>query len=98
MQRDYLNAFQKVDALLLPTTPTPAFRLGEKTADPVAMYLSDVLTVGASLAGIPALAVPAPSEGLPVGVQLVGPFFSEELLFALGRLIEKEFPQKKAVL
>ncbi|MCS6972117.1 MAG: Asp-tRNA(Asn)/Glu-tRNA(Gln) amidotransferase subunit GatA [Leptospiraceae bacterium] len=98
IQRDYLNAFQKVDALLLPTTPTPAFRLGEKTADPVAMYLSDVLTVGASLAGVPALAVPAPSEGLPVGVQLVGPFFSEELLFALGRLIEKEFPQKKAVL
>lgn len=96
IQRDYLEAFQKVDAILLPATPSPAFKIGEKTADPVAMYLSDVLTVGANLAGIPALSVPGPSNGLPIGMQLQGPFFSEELLFALGRAIEAEFPQRRA--
>lgn len=98
IQKDYLSAFSKVDAILLPATPSPAFKIGEKTSDPVQMYLSDVLTVGASLAGIPALSVPGPTEGLPIGMQLQGPFFSEELLFELGRIIEAEFPQKKAAL
>lgn len=98
IQKDYNEAFAKVDAILMPSTPSPAFKIGEKTSDPVQMYLSDVLTVGASLAGIPALAVPGPSDGLPIGMQLQGPNFSEELLFELGRAIEAEFPQKRAVL
>jgi aspartyl-tRNA(Asn)/glutamyl-tRNA(Gln) amidotransferase subunit A len=94
IQQDYNEAFKKVDAILMPSTPSPAFKIGEKTADPVQMYLSDVLTVGASLAGIPALAVPGPAEALPIGMQLQGPNFSEELLFELGKAIESEFPQK----
>jgi aspartyl-tRNA(Asn)/glutamyl-tRNA(Gln) amidotransferase subunit A len=98
IQQDYREAFKKVDALLLPATPSPAFKIGEKTADPVQMYLSDVLTVGANLAGIPALAVPGPAEALPIGMQLQGPNFSEELLFELGKAIESEFPQKRVEL
>jgi aspartyl-tRNA(Asn)/glutamyl-tRNA(Gln) amidotransferase subunit A len=95
IQKDYNEAFTKVDAILMPSTPSPAFKIGEKTSDPVQMYLSDVLTVGASLAGIPALAVPGPAQGLPIGMQLQGANFSEDLLFALGRAIEQEFPQKR---
>ena len=95
IQKDYYEAFTKVDAILMPSTPSPAFKIGEKTSDPVQMYLSDVLTVGASLAGIPALAVPGPAEGLPIGMQLQGANFSEDILFALGRAIEQEFPQKR---
>lgn len=98
IQHDYNAAFKKVDAILMPSTPSSAFKIGEKTSDPVQMYLSDVLTVGASLAGIPALAVPGPAEGLPIGMQLQGPNFSEELLFELGKAIESEFPQKRAEL
>lgn len=98
IQQDYNEAFKKVDAILMPSTPSPAFKIGEKTSDPVQMYLSDVLTVGASLAGIPALAVPGPTEGLPIGMQLQGPNFSEELLFELGKAIESEFPQKRVSL
>jgi len=98
IQKDYNEAFTKVDAILMPATPSPAFKIGEKTSDPVQMYLSDVLTVGASLAGIPALSVPGPADNLPIGMQLQGPNFSEDLLFALGRAVEAEFPQKRAVL
>ncbi len=98
IQKDYSDAFTKVDAILMPCTPSTAFKLGEKTSDPVQMYLSDVLTVGASLAGVPALSVPGPATGLPIGMQLQGPNFSEDRLFALGRAIEAEFPQKRAQL
>ena len=98
IQKDYNEAFTKVDAILMPATPSPAFKIGEKTSDPVQMYLSDVLTVGASLAGIPALSVPGPADGLPIGMQLQGPNFSEDMLFALGKAVEAEFPQKRAVL
>jgi len=98
IQKDYQEAFEKVDAILMPATPSPAFKIGEKTSDPVQMYLSDALTVGASLAGIPALSVPGPTTGLPIGMQLQGPNFSEDMLFALGRLVEAEFPQQRAAL
>jgi aspartyl-tRNA(Asn)/glutamyl-tRNA(Gln) amidotransferase subunit A len=98
IRKDYETAFDKVNAILMPATPSPAFKIGEKTSDPVQMYLSDVLTVGASLAGIPALSVPGPTEGLPIGMQVQGPDFSEDMLFALGRVIEAEFPQKRAAL
>lgn len=82
--------FEQYDFLLLPTAPTPAFGVGENTADPIKMYLADVMTVPASLAGIPAVSVPAgvSSTGLPIGVQLVGPMKSDASLLALAQQME----------
>lgn len=78
---DFESAFENVDLLLGPTTPTSAFRLGEKTDDPITMYLNDIYTIGANLAGLPALSVPCGySESLPVGLQLIGPAFGEAKL------------------
>lgn len=89
IRRDFSDVFKNVDALITPTTPTPAFRLGEK-ADPLMMYLSDIFTVAANIAGMPALSVPAGMvDGLPVGVQIMGPMWSEELLLSIGQNIEK---------
>jgi aspartyl-tRNA(Asn)/glutamyl-tRNA(Gln) amidotransferase subunit A len=90
LQHDFAVAFREVDALLCPTSPEPAFALGEKSADPLSMYLADVFTVPASLAGLPALSVPAAfsAEGLPIGMQLIGPADSEPLLFRLARAVE----------
>lgn len=98
IRQDYLDAFTKVDVIMLPSTPTAAFKIGDKVDDPVSMYLSDVLTVGASLAGVPALSVPGPSASLPVGMQLQGPFFSENRLFSIAEKIEAEFKQQPASL
>jgi aspartyl-tRNA(Asn)/glutamyl-tRNA(Gln) amidotransferase subunit A len=90
LKRDFACAFTEVDALLCPTSPEPAFALGEKAADPLSMYLADIFTVPASLAGLPALSVPAgfSADGLPVGMQLIGPADSEPLLFRVARAIE----------
>ena len=87
---DFRRAFAAgADLLLTPTTPTPAFRAGEKTADPVSMYLADVFVCAVSLAGLPAMSLPAGrDEGLPVGVQLVAPAFEEERLLAVARALE----------
>jgi len=75
--------------LLTPTSPTVAFELGAKTADPIAMYLNDLLTIPSCMAGLPGLNVPCGlSEGLPVGLQLIGPQFSENALFAAGYAFE----------
>lgn len=84
--------FDEYDALLGPTAPTPAFKLGENTEDPVKMYLADIMTVPASLAGLPALSIPAgkSSEGLPIGVQLIGQRKSDGALFALAREMEEK--------
>ncbi|MCS6983902.1 MAG: Asp-tRNA(Asn)/Glu-tRNA(Gln) amidotransferase subunit GatA [Leptospiraceae bacterium] len=98
IRQDYLNAFQEVDLILLPTSPTVAFLLGEKTHDPVQMYLSDIFTVGASLAGIPALSIPGPTQGLPIGMQLQGPYFSENLLLDLAQKLETAYGAKMAKL
>ncbi|HEV2105933.1 MAG TPA: Asp-tRNA(Asn)/Glu-tRNA(Gln) amidotransferase subunit GatA [Candidatus Eisenbacteria bacterium] len=90
IRREYAQAFARCDLMLLPATPTLPFRLGEKTEDPLAMYLSDVFTIGANLAGIPGLTVPmglAPG-GLPVAVQLLGPEDGEDRLLRAGRAIE----------
>ena len=88
--QDFDNVFEKVDAILAPVAPTPAFKLGEKNDDPLKMYLEDIFTVSANLAGIPGLAIPSGStrKGLPLGFQLLGPRFSEPTLFALGKLYE----------
>ncbi len=87
IQKDYLSAFKKVDLILCPVSPTPPFKLGERADDPVKMYLADILTVGANLAGIPGLALPCgfTKENLPIGMQFLGPHFSEELLFEVGK-------------
>jgi aspartyl-tRNA(Asn)/glutamyl-tRNA(Gln) amidotransferase subunit A len=93
IRRDFEAAFADVDAIVSPTAPTPAFRLGEKTGDPLAMYLADVYTLPASLAGIPALSVPiAPAKnGLPIGLQIMAPFFAEEVAITLAAAVEARF-------
>ncbi len=82
IQRDFHEAFGKVDVLLTPTSPTPPFRLGEKLEDPLTMYLSDILTISVNLAGVPALSLPCgfTPEGLPIGMQLIAKPFAEEIL------------------
>ncbi len=89
--RDFAHAFEKVDAIITPTAPTPAFRLGEKTADPLQMYLADIYTVTGSLAGIPGISVPCgrTKADLPVGMQIFGPHFSEGRVLQLARAFEK---------
>ena len=90
IKRDFDEAFAKVDAIVTPATPSAAFAAGEKQDDPVAMYLNDVFTVTANLAGIPGLAVPAgfDRQGLPLGLQVLGRDFDEETVFAVGTAIE----------
>ncbi len=87
---DFLKAFEKYDVLVSPVSPTTAFRLGEKTADPLQMYLADVYTVAVNLAGLPAVVVPCglDSQGLPIGVQLIGKPFSEKLLLRTAFALE----------
>ena len=88
--RDFAEAFQRVDAILTPTTPTPAFKLGEKTADPLQMYLADIYTVTADLAGIPGISIPCgkTKAQLLVGLQILGPHFSESRILQLSRAFE----------
>lgn len=89
IEADYRQAFDRVDAILTPTAPTPAFPLGEKTSDPLQMYLEDIFTVPVNLAGVPAMSVPTgrTSSGLPIGTQITAPHWREDILFALGREI-----------
>ncbi|MBT4739493.1 MAG: Asp-tRNA(Asn)/Glu-tRNA(Gln) amidotransferase subunit GatA [Rhodospirillaceae bacterium] len=89
--QDFASAFENVDAILTPTTPTPAFPLGENSSDPVAMYLNDVFTVPASLAGIPGISVPAglSGDGLPLGLQLLTKRWDEETLFRVAGVLEE---------
>ena len=91
LARDFSDAFQKVDAILAPTSPTPAFKLGEKTSDPLQMYLADIYTVTGSLAGIPGISIPCgkTKAQLPVGLQILGPHFSESRILQLARAFEK---------
>ncbi len=90
LTRDFLAAFAEVDVLVTPVTPTPAFKLGEKTADPVTMYLEDIYSVAASLAGICGMSVPcgATKEGLPIGVQVMGKHFDEATMLRVGAAVE----------
>jgi aspartyl-tRNA(Asn)/glutamyl-tRNA(Gln) amidotransferase subunit A len=89
--RDFTEAFKTCDAILTPATPCPAFSLGEKTADPVTMYLNDVFTVTANLAGLPGISVPAglTSDGLPLGLQVIGKAFDEAGVLRVGRSVEQ---------
>ena len=94
IENDFLSAFERCDAIITPTAPTPAFALGEKVDDPLAMYLNDIYTVTANLAGIPGISVPCglSSERLPIGFQLLGPYWSEPVLFKLAHAYEQARP------
>jgi aspartyl-tRNA(Asn)/glutamyl-tRNA(Gln) amidotransferase subunit A len=90
LAREHAAAFERFDVLISPTSPTVAFELGSRNANPLAMYLSDLLTIPSCMAGLPGLNVPCGlSEGLPVGLQLIGPQFSENTLFRLGHALEQ---------
>ena len=91
ISRDFSEAFQKVDAIVTPTAPTPAFKLGERTEDPLQMYLADIYTVTGSLSGIPGISVPCgkTQAGLPVGLQIFGPHFKEGQVLRLAHAFEK---------
>jgi aspartyl-tRNA(Asn)/glutamyl-tRNA(Gln) amidotransferase subunit A len=91
ISEDFRRAFEKVDVLMGPTSPTPAFKLGAKVDDPITMYLNDIYTIGANLAGLPAISVPCGFvDGLPVGLQIIGPFFSEARLLNAAHRYQKE--------
>jgi aspartyl-tRNA(Asn)/glutamyl-tRNA(Gln) amidotransferase subunit A len=92
LRHDFAEAFRSCDYLLTPTTPEPAFRIGEKADDPLSMYLSDIFTAPANLVGIPAIAVPSgfSREGLPLSLQIMGPHFSERALFRAADHFERE--------
>jgi len=90
ISREFAAAFERFDVLVSPTSPTVAFKLGEKTENPLAMYLADVLTIPPNMAGLPGLSIPCGlSEGLPVGLQLIGAQFSENTLFRAGHALER---------
>lgn len=91
IKEDFDRAFKKVDFLITPTSPTTAFKLKEKIDDPLTMYLSDIYTTSANLAGIPAISVPCgkDSKGLPIGLQIMGPPLSEELILRIGYFLER---------
>jgi len=90
LARDFDEAFAKVDAIVTPTTPTPAFKLGEKTDDPLAMYLADIYTVTADLAGVPGISIPCGKnkEGLPIGMQILGKHFDEATVLRVAHVAE----------
>jgi aspartyl-tRNA(Asn)/glutamyl-tRNA(Gln) amidotransferase subunit A len=88
---DFNRAFEQCDVLISPVVPTPAWKIGEKADNPLAMYLSDVLTISANLAGIPGISVPGgfSRDGLPIGIQLQGPHFREDSLFKVAYNLER---------
>jgi aspartyl-tRNA(Asn)/glutamyl-tRNA(Gln) amidotransferase subunit A len=91
INQDFIRAFKDVDVLIGPTTPTPAFEIGAKTSDPITMYLNDIYTIGANLAGLPAISVPCGFvRDLPVGLQIVGPHFSEARVLAVAHALQRE--------
>jgi aspartyl-tRNA(Asn)/glutamyl-tRNA(Gln) amidotransferase subunit A len=94
IKKDFLNAFERCDAIITPTSPTPAFAIGEKVDDPLAMYLNDIYTVTANLAGVPGLSVPCAlsSSRLPIGFQLLGPYWSEPTLLKLAHVYGQARP------
>ena len=96
IRQEFLDAFKQCDVILAPTTATVAFKLGEKSQDPVAMYLSDIFTVPVNIAGIPSISLPCGknSEGLPVGMQIMAKHFDEKTIFRVANAFEKA--QKEA--
>ncbi len=98
IRQDFLNAFHKVDAIVTPTSPTPAFKIGEKIGDPLQMYLSDIFTISANLAGICGISIPCgftSSPKLPIGLQLIGKPFGEETILKIADAYERTTPWHK---
>ncbi len=90
IKKDFDSAFEKVDVILTPVSPTTAFKLGEKVIDPLSMYLSDVFTISVNLAGLPAISIPAgKANGLPVGLQIIGKPFEDMKILEISELFEK---------
>jgi aspartyl-tRNA(Asn)/glutamyl-tRNA(Gln) amidotransferase subunit A len=89
--RDFQKAYETCDVLISPVTPTPAWRMGENIDDPLSVYLSDILTISANLAGVPGMSVPGgfSRDGLPIGIQLQGPHFREDTLLRVAYTLEK---------
>ena len=92
IRNDFDKAFEEVDAILTPTSPTPAFKFGEKSEDPISMYLSDIYTISTNLAGLPGISVPCgfSKEGLPIGMQIIGKAFEEEKLLSVANAYDQE--------
>jgi len=92
IRQDFTGAFAKADCLMMPVAPTTAFKIGEKTADPLQMYLSDIYTIAANLAGVPGISIPCglDSGGLPIGLQILGPAFSEAKMLRIARMFESK--------
>jgi len=90
IRQDFTEAFKEVDLIFAPTSPTTAFKIGEKTDDPIKMYLSDIFTMTANLSGVPAISIPISGRGdkMPVGFQLIAPHFRDRDLFAVGKFYE----------
>ena len=90
IRQEFDAAFSRYDALITPTSPTVPFKMGEKTADPVQMYLSDVCTIPVNIAGLPAMSLPAGfSDGLPVGMQIIGRVFDESTILRIGHAYQQ---------
>ncbi|MDP3142416.1 MAG: amidase, partial [Candidatus Omnitrophota bacterium] len=89
IKQDFDGAFKEVDVIITPTSPTTAFKFGEKTQDPLSMYLADIYTVSVNLAGVPGISIPVANEqGLPVGLQLIGKNFDDVKLLKIAKIIE----------
>ncbi len=88
---DFTSAFEKCDCIMMPVSPTTAFKIGEKTADPLTMYLSDIYTIAANLSGVPAISIPCGFDegGLSVGLQILAPVFEEAKLLRAAQMFEK---------
>lgn len=93
LREEFGRVFEKVDAIALPTSPIPAFKIGEKHSDPLAMYLADIFTVPVNIVGVPAISIPSgkTAGGLPLSLQLIAPHFGESTLFAIGKDFEKVY-------
>jgi len=102
IMEDFKKAFEHCDAIVSPVTPAPAFRIGENTDDPLTMYLSDIFTLSANMAGIPGISVPCgfSRDGLPIGLQIMGNHFNEEILLTVAYNFEQatDFHKRKPIL
>jgi aspartyl-tRNA(Asn)/glutamyl-tRNA(Gln) amidotransferase subunit A len=93
LRTEFAHVFERVDVLAMPTSPIPAFKLGEKSHDPLSMYLADIFTVPVNIVGVPAISIPSgkTEKGLPLSLQLIAPHFGESTLFTIGRDFEKVY-------
>ena len=97
IKKDFEDVFEKYDVIVGPTTPTPAFNIGEKTSDPLTMYANDILTIPVNLAGVPGISVPCGfANGLPLGLQIIGKHFDEGTVYRVAHAFEQATDHHKA--